>query len=99
MNGEPDARDDDVSTAPYFGGCPHCGKTDGFFNLGRAHFFVCDEHPVKWFVGENLFRGWKEKTREVWEPNARQFGHYTDVEPATAHASLCDHAGKPPDEE
>ena len=26
-----------VTTEHYFGGCPHCGETDGYVNDGRDH--------------------------------------------------------------
>jgi hypothetical protein len=48
----------------YFGVCPTCGKNDGYVNVGRGHWFVCDEHKFKWFVGSNLFDSWKEQTEE-----------------------------------
>jgi hypothetical protein len=31
----------------HFGLCPHCWGSDGFVNVGRSHWFVCDEHKVK----------------------------------------------------
>ena len=46
----------------HFGVCPYCQKSDGFINVGRGHFFLCHEHKVKWFVGENLFDSWKLQT-------------------------------------
>jgi hypothetical protein len=48
----------------HFGLCPHCHNTDGCFNVGRGHWFVCHEHKVKWFVGENLFDSWKYETED-----------------------------------
>jgi hypothetical protein len=33
-----------------FGLCPHCHKIDGDY-VGRSHWFLCDEHKVKWLVG------------------------------------------------
>ena len=35
----------------YFGGCPECGNTDGYMNVGSEHWFVCDVHRIKWFIG------------------------------------------------
>ena len=26
------------------GSCPKCGKSDGFLNLGKEHWFTCREH-------------------------------------------------------
>ncbi len=70
-----------AATDCYFGGCPYCGNTDGFFNVHRAHFFVCHQHRVKWFVGDNLFRKWRLETRGDWDRNLEKFGGYVDVEP------------------
>jgi hypothetical protein len=46
----------------YFGVCPHCGKNDGFINVGRSHWFFCKEHRVKWCAGANLFSSWRHET-------------------------------------
>jgi hypothetical protein len=29
----------------YFGGCPQCGRNDGYVNAGKTHVFICREHP------------------------------------------------------
>lgn len=44
------------------GSCPKCGKSDGYVNLGKEHWFICREHKMKWFIGSNLFEGWKNQT-------------------------------------
>jgi hypothetical protein len=58
--------------AAYFGGCPRCGSTDGYVNAGCGHWFVCNAHRVKWFVGSNLFSSVHDQTeadqRAVWAP-------------------------------
>jgi hypothetical protein len=51
----------------YFGLCPHCRNNDGYVNIGRGHWFVCDEHKVMWFIGSNLFSSWKDQTEEEQE--------------------------------
>ena len=59
-----------IVVTDYFGGCPKCGRNDGPFNAGRAHWFVCHEHKVRWTCGTNLFSGWRDETeaeqREKW---------------------------------
>ena len=65
----------------YFGGCPKCGRDDGYLNVGRCHWFVCDEHKTTWCVGSNLFSSWREQSEEVWEENARRLSEYIEVEP------------------
>jgi hypothetical protein len=47
-----------------FGGCPTCGMTNGFVNDSADHWFVCDRHKTKWYVGSNLFSSWRNDTVE-----------------------------------
>ena len=35
----------------YFGGCPHCGRTDGWANISRSHWCFCKTHKTKWCFG------------------------------------------------
>ena len=67
----------------YFGLCPHCHNHDGYINVSRSHWFVCDEHKVKWLVGSNLFSDWRQQTedeqRRIYD--ARGIGDYSEVEP------------------
>src|SRR5579863_4829145 len=67
----------------YFGACPHCEQTDGYVNAGRDHWYICKEHRVMWWVGSNLFSGWRDETEEeqrrVWNENG--IGHFTVIEP------------------
>jgi hypothetical protein len=67
----------------YFGLCPHCHKTNGYINVGRSHWFLCDEHKVKWCAGANLFSGWREETEE--EQRRAYYAHgidkYIEVKP------------------
>ena len=44
------------------GACPDCGRSDGFLNLGKEHWFICREHKNKWLGGYNLFESWKDQT-------------------------------------
>jgi hypothetical protein len=53
----------DKALDDHFGVCPHCRKNDGFINVGRAHLFMCHEHKVCWWVGENLFDSCKFQTK------------------------------------
>lgn len=48
----------------YFGTCPDCGKSDGYINIGKSHWFYCAEHRVKWMVGANLFSTWQNETED-----------------------------------
>jgi hypothetical protein len=31
-----------IEVENYFGGCPQCGKTDGYTGIGRSHCFFGD---------------------------------------------------------
>ena len=72
----------------YFGLCPHCRSNDGYINVGRGHWFYCQEHRVKWFIGSNLFSWWREQSeaeqREIYDRLG--FGKFQRIEPATATA-------------
>ena len=65
----------------YFGGCPECGTNDGYLNVGREHWFVCDKHKTKWWIGSNLFSSWMEETEEEWQRNKIKLADYREVEP------------------
>ena len=61
----------EVTTDEYFGGCPECGKTDGYLNTGRTHVFMCETHRTYWVAGSNLFSDWRDETeaeqRAKWD--------------------------------
>lgn len=78
----------EITTDEYFGGCPKCGKTDGYVNVGRSHWGVCDEHKTKWPIGANLFSSWKEETEKQWKRNANLLEGYTEVEPLEADPKI-----------
>lgn len=69
-----------VETDEYFGGCPECGKTNGFINNGPEHWFTCDRHRTKWHGGSNLFSGWREETEEGRFRNRDRLSQYRTVE-------------------
>lgn len=70
-----------VRTTEYFGGCPHCGSSDGFLNFGRDHWGICHKHQVKWYIGSNLFSGWRDEAEEQWLRNTYRLSPYHQVEP------------------
>jgi hypothetical protein len=67
----------------YFGWCPHCRNNDGYLNVGRSHWFVCDEHKTKWCIGANLFSSWRDETEEEQRHlyYERGIDKYQEVEP------------------
>src|SRR5215472_2080732 len=72
-----------VTTDEYFGGCPECGKTDGYLNVGRDHWFFCKEHKTRWCAGANLFSGWRDETddeqQKAWDK--AEMDSFREVEP------------------
>jgi hypothetical protein len=66
----------------YFGGCPTCGMTNGFKNDGADHWFVCNRHKAKWYVGSNLFSSWREQTAQGRFKNRDLLGSYRRVKPS-----------------
>ena len=65
----------------YFGMCPLCFKEGVGLNVGREHWLVCDEHRVKWFVGSNLFSGWRDESEDTHRENAETLRDHREVEP------------------
>ena len=70
-----------VTTDEYFGGCPECGKSDGYLNVGRNHWGVCDTHKTTWPIGANLFSSWHDETEAEWQQNEERLATYSIVEP------------------
>ena len=62
-----------------FGVCPKCLRNDGFFNIGRNHWFHCREHKVKWHVGSNLFSKWTFQDESTWRANAEFLAGYRGI--------------------
>ncbi len=75
-------RDRDAAVTIYtFGGCPHCGETDGYLNDGSDHWFICHQHKTKWCAGSNLFSGWRDENEGTWLRNRFRLSGYMTVEP------------------
>ena len=70
-----------ITTDAYFGGCPYCGANDGYMNVERDHWCVCDKHKTKWRIGSNLFSDWKDEDENVWMKNEYRLANYMKVEP------------------
>ena len=68
-------------TIDFFGGCPKCGRRDGYLNVESDHWFYCERHRTKWWAGSNLFDGWKDENEMTWRRNAQQLAAYREVEP------------------
>lgn len=69
------------STYPYFGGCPHCGQTDGYLNVHKEVWFRCDRHHTKWCAGSGLFSSWMDETEADWNRNAALLAGYVELKP------------------
>ena len=78
-----------MSTSPtmpdHFGSCPECGDSGRYINIGQGHWFYCERHRVRWFVGANLFSTWRLQTREKQEAayDNLDFGSYRNIEQAS----------------
>ena len=70
-----------ITTDAYFGGGPHCDANDGYMNVERDHWCVCDKHKTKWRIGSNLFSDWKDEDENVWMKNEYRLANYMKVEP------------------
>ena len=70
-----------ITTDEYFGGCPECGNSDGYLNVGRNHWMTCDEHRTTWPIGANLFSSWHDETEADWQRNEAKLKTYRVVDP------------------
>ncbi len=64
-----------------FGGCPICGGSDLYHNVGREHWVTCETHKTRWHIGSNLFSHWREEPESQWEANRRKLLGYREVDP------------------
>ncbi|MEJ7713728.1 MAG: hypothetical protein WKF84_28750 [Pyrinomonadaceae bacterium] len=58
-----------------------CKRTTGYVNVGKCHWFYCDEHQTTWCAGANLFSSWHHESEETWEANAAKLATYSEVKP------------------
>ncbi len=65
----------------YFGDCPKCRQNNGYLNIGREHWFICRKHRVKWYVGSNIFPGWRTETERAWKQNTLLLANFMEIEP------------------
>ena len=79
----------EITTDEYFGGCPECGDSSGYLNVGRDHWAVCDEHRTAWNFGANLFSSWHEETENDWRRNEAKLKTYRVVEPVRPDITNC----------
>jgi hypothetical protein len=63
-----------------FGRCPECGKSDGYRNIHRLHFFFCDEHRLTWCPGANLMSSWLGESEEEWRAAWEKLREYRTVD-------------------
>jgi len=61
----------------YWGLCPICKKTDGYINIGREHWFLCDKHRTCWHIGSNLFSSWRAETEAEQRHHCEEIGFNT----------------------
>ena len=66
MSGWHFKNDKALSTDDRFGACPLCGKTDGYLNVERVHYGICETHQTAWHIGSNLFSDWHDESPADW---------------------------------
>ena len=69
--------DDEID---FWGGCPKCGRNDGHLNVGRDHYFFCQQHQVFWWLGSNFFTTWEWETQDDWQQNHEMLSKFCEVE-------------------
>jgi hypothetical protein len=64
-----------------FGGCPQCGKQDGYLNSERDHWGYCDAHKCCWSFGHDLSSTRENETKEEQKEKLHHIEGYAKVEP------------------
>jgi hypothetical protein len=66
-----------------FGICPYCLNTMPYINIGSGHWFYCEKHKLRWYVGSNLFSSWQDETEEQQRKqfDEMDFGSYRQIIP------------------
>jgi hypothetical protein len=77
-----------------FGWCPECGRSDGYLNIGRVHWYYCDAHRVKWCIGSNLFSSWRDEDEPTWQRNAQHLAPYRERNEHTPTPAMLEHCLK-----
>ncbi|MGJ8583878.1 MAG: hypothetical protein ACSHXD_07305 [Marinosulfonomonas sp.] len=72
-------RPEEGGSGAHFGVCPVCKNYSGCLNIGRDHWFYCETHKTKWWIGSNLFSSWRNQTDEEHSQNASILSEYSDV--------------------
>jgi hypothetical protein len=70
-------------TTDHFHGCPECPPErdpDNIYNAGKAHRAACHVHRTTWYLGSNLFSGWRHETEAEQRERWREIEGYRDVE-------------------
>lgn len=76
----------DAEFCDSFGVCPHCGRNDGYLNVGRAHYFICHQHKMKWWIGDNLFSSWRHESETDFQDNRELLQSYQEIDPPSPPA-------------
>lgn len=74
-------RDLEAGCKNQFGVCPICRHTDGFLTLRWDHYFVCDEHKLRWYVGSNMLSALCSEFEDITIKNLELIKDYKDAKP------------------
>lgn len=61
-----------------FGACPVCGECK-MYCVGSSFWGTCKDHDYRWYIGENVFSYWREKSPEDMEATANLIGPYIEI--------------------
>src|ERR1700722_8106001 len=75
---------DKITVTDYFGGCPKCGGSDSLYNVGRANWFVCHTHKVRWTVDRTFSQAGAMKLKT----NSARGGEWSQTT-KTLRTALC----------
>jgi hypothetical protein len=61
------------------GACPVCGAAHEVLNIGDDYWVVCHDHKTKWWIGSNIFCGWRFDHEGMWRENQERLATYDAV--------------------
>ncbi|MGE3745633.1 MAG: hypothetical protein AB7G25_07995 [Sphingomonadaceae bacterium] len=70
-----------ITTDQRFGGCPQCGRNDGYLNDRANHWFYCEAHKVCWNPASNVLSSWRDENELDWKRTRAKLQAYGVVEP------------------
>lgn len=57
-----------------------CENDVYYLNIGRHHFWVCDNCQKYLYFGSNLLSSWRDENKEIWKRNKARLSRYEEAD-------------------